>query len=88
MVAQKYPNYRAGILAPAILWSGIDSLGIWPQVMMHEPNTFLPLCEYEYFVNAILDASDMLDGVQDGVILDLLSCPFDPVISRLDSYLF
>jgi len=45
---------------------------------MHKSNTFLSLCEYEYFVNATLDACDMLDGVQDGVILDPLFCPSDP----------
>lgn len=45
---------------------------------MYEFNTFLSLCEYEYFVNAILGACGMLDGVQDSVILDLLVCPFDP----------
>jgi len=80
VVAQKYPNDFVEILAnaPTIYWSSFDPLGIWPQVVMHESNTFLSLCEYGYFVNAILDACDMPDGIQDGVILDPLSCPFDP----------
>lgn len=80
MVAQKSPNDFVGILAntPAIYWSSLDPLGIWPRVVMYESNTFLSLCEYEYFVNTILDACDMLDGVQDSVILDLLFCLFDP----------
>lgn len=80
MVAQKSPNDFVRILAntPAIYWSSFDPLGVWPQVVMYESNTFLSLCEYEYFVNAILDACDMLDGVQDSIILDLLFCPFDP----------
>lgn len=80
MVAQKYLNDFVGILAnaPAIYWSSIDPLGIWPQVVMYESNTFLSPCEHEYFVNVILDACDMLDGVQDGIILDPLFCHFDP----------
>lgn len=80
MVAQKSPNDFIRILAntPAIYGSSLDPLGIWPQVVMYESNTFLSLCEYEYFVNAILDACGVLDGVQDSVILDLLFCPFDP----------
>lgn len=79
MVAQKSPNDFIRILAntPAIYGSSLDPLGIWPQVVMYESNTFLSLCEYEYFVNAILDACGVLDGVQDSVILDLLFCPFD-----------
>jgi len=80
MVAQKYPNDFDGILAnaPAIYWSSLDPSGIWPQVVMHEFNTFPSFCEYEHFINAAIDACDMLDGVQDGVIMDPLSCPFNP----------
>ncbi|OCL14027.1 tannase and feruloyl esterase [Glonium stellatum] len=80
MIAQKYPNDFDGILAnaPAIYWSSLDPSGIWPHIVMHEYNTFPSLCEYEYFVSAALAECDMLDGVQDGVILDPLSCPFEP----------
>ena len=80
MAAQKSPTDFVRILAntPAIYWSSPGPLGIWPQVVMYESNSFLSLCEYEYFVNAILDTCDMLDGVQDSVILGLLFCPFDP----------
>lgn len=80
IVAQEYLNDFVWILAnaPAIYWSSIDPLGIWPQVVMYESNTFLSLCEHEYFVNVILDVCDMLGGVQDGIILDPLFCHFDP----------
>lgn len=76
IVAQEYLNDFVWILAnaPAIYWSSIDPLGIWPQVVMYESNTFLSLCEHEYFVNVILDVCDMLGGVQDGIILDPLFC--------------
>jgi len=80
MMAQQYPNLFDGILAnaPAIHFSKFVVAEIWPQIVMRQSQTFLSPCVAERFINASLDACDELDGVKDGVIMDVLACDFDP----------
>jgi pimeloyl-ACP methyl ester carboxylesterase len=80
VAAQRYPDLFDGILAgaPAISWATYVIAEQWPQVVMHEENTFPSPCELKAFTDAAIAACDDLDGVLDGVINDPDLCHFDP----------
>lgn len=78
--AQRYPNNYDGILAaaPAAYWTRLLPSLLWAQVVMHEVGHYPPLCEFEAFTAAAIQACDGLDGVVDGVISAPQLCTFNP----------
>ncbi|KAF2628485.1 tannase and feruloyl esterase [Macroventuria anomochaeta] len=80
MLAQKYPDLLDGIMAaaPALNLVSISMGGYWPQLVMKEADTYVSGCEFAYFTKKIMEACDMLDGIEDSVIMDPDGCKFDP----------
>jgi hypothetical protein len=78
--AQRYPQDYDGILAlyPAIARDRYVPAQLWPQILMHEENDFLPRDKLESATAAAIKACDAQDGVVDGVIEDPLQCDYDP----------
>jgi hypothetical protein len=78
--AQRYPKDYDGILAlyPAIARDRYVPAQLWPQILMHESNDFLPIEKREAATRAAVQACDGADGVVDGVIDDPLKCKYDP----------
>ncbi|KAF2117178.1 Tannase/feruloyl esterase [Lophiotrema nucula] len=83
MLAQQYPHLLDGILAnaPAISMTHLALGSHWPQLVMQQSNTLLSGCEFDYFSKKIFEECDILDGANDGVIVDPEACLFQP--SRL-----
>ncbi|CAH0017069.1 unnamed protein product [Clonostachys rhizophaga] len=80
VAAQRYPDLFDGILAgaPAISWPTYVVAEQWPQVVMHEENTYPSACELKAFTDAAVAECDAVDGLTDGVINDPNACHFDP----------
>ncbi|THY97758.1 tannase and feruloyl esterase [Aureobasidium pullulans] len=81
MMAQRYPGDFDGILAlaPAVNWGHFFPVMAWPHQRMYEEKAFPRACEFAALHDAAIEACDMLDGVQDGVISAPELCNFDPI---------
>jgi feruloyl esterase len=81
--AQRYPDDFDGIIAGAAAnpKSGLDSWRIWmAQAMLKSNESFIPQSKYAAIHQAVLDACDGLDGVEDGLLEHPPACRFDPKV--------
>ena len=80
--AQRYPDDYDGILSlcPATNWTRLLAADLWPQVVMHELNDYLPTQKFIAFNKALLEAVDGKDGMVDSVIEDPIHLQFDPKV--------
>ncbi|OJD31955.1 feruloyl esterase b precursor [Diplodia corticola] len=81
MLAQRFPGLYDGILAtaPAINWAKFVPAEYLPQFIMNQLDVYPTSCELDAITAAAIEACDGLDGVEDGIIADPLSCKFDPL---------
>jgi feruloyl esterase len=83
--AQRYPADFDAIIAgaPANNWERLLASAIWIEQAAHlTPAGNLPKEKLPILHQAVLNACDASDGVQDGVIRDPLSCRFDPAVTQ------
>jgi feruloyl esterase len=80
MLAQRFPDAFDGIvaIAPAINWARLLVGAMWPQQYMRQIDFFPLPCELDYVYEAVLEACDGIDGVEDGIISSPSECNFDP----------
>ena len=81
--AQRFPNDFDGIVAGAAAnpKSGLDAWRIWmTQAMLKDKASFIPEEKHRVVHQAVLDACDKLDGVEDGLIENPTRCRFDPAV--------
>lgn len=80
-IAQRFPNLLNGILAeaPAISFTQLVTGLAWPQIRMAATGTFLSNCELKQYRAKVMEACDLIDGVQDNVLEDPEQCTFHPV---------
>ena len=80
--AQRFPGDYNGILSfyPAINWHRFLVADLWPQVVMHELNNYIPAPKFEAINKAIIEDVDAKDGYSDGVIENALDLKYDPKI--------
>jgi feruloyl esterase len=79
--AQRYPDDFDGIIAGASA-NPRTYLNAWQlsvaQAMLNDRASFIPPAKYPMIHQAVLNACDALDGVEDGLISDPTRCRFDP----------
>lgn len=82
MLAQRYPTAYDGIAAgaPAIYWTDFFPYMHWPQQFMNMLGTYPYGCELDAITAAAVADCDALDGILDGVIVEVDAClaRFDP----------
>ncbi len=81
--AQRFPDDYDGIVAgaPANFWTHLMTGLIWVgRATLSDPASYIPPNKYPVLNRAVLDACDMLDGVNDGVLEDPTRCRFDPQV--------
>ena len=81
--AQRFPNDFDGIVAGAAAnpKSGLDAWRIWmTQAMLKDNASFIPAEKHRVIHQAVLNACDTLDGVEDGLIENPTRCRFDPSV--------
>jgi feruloyl esterase len=81
MEAQRYPGDFDGIVAgaPGINWSGRAMQAVWIGQAAHKSEaSAIPAAKFAAVHNAVLEACDAIDGVQDGVLENPVKCRFDP----------
>ncbi len=81
--AQRFPNDFDGIVAGAAAnpKSGLDAWRIWmTQAMLKDKASFIPEEKHRVIHQAVLNACDKLDGVEDGLIENPTRCRFDPAV--------
>ncbi|CUR56792.1 putative Tannase and feruloyl esterase family protein [metagenome] len=78
--AQRYPDDYDGYWAsdPAINWTKIDLVQLWPALVMKELDNALPAAKLEAFRAAALSAFAADHGVVDGVIMSSEYQTWDP----------
>jgi feruloyl esterase len=79
--AQRFPNDFDGIVAGAAAnpKSGLDAWRIWmTQAMLKDKASFIPEEKHRVIHQAVLNACDKLDGIEDGLIENPMRCRFDP----------
>ena len=83
IAAQRFPNDFDGIVAGAAAnpKSGLDAWRIWmTQAMLKDKASFIPEEKHRVIHQAVLNACDALDGVEDGLIENPTRCRFDPAM--------
>ena len=81
--AQRFPDDYDGIVAgaPANFWTHLMTGLIWVgRATLSDPASYIPPSKYPVLNRGVLDACDMLDGVNDGVLEDPRRCRFDPQV--------
>ncbi|GAC1459841.1 MAG: tannase/feruloyl esterase family alpha/beta hydrolase [Gemmatimonadaceae bacterium] len=81
--AQRFPEDFNGIIAgaPAADWTGRAAASLRVAQALHmDDGSYVPPTKYPLVHNAVLEACDAVDGVQDGVIEDPTRCKFDPKV--------
>src|SRR5262249_16124784 len=79
--AERYPGDYDGIVAgaPAINASRLQGMQVWAAQAVHKDEaSYIPPAKYPMIHDAVLQASDALNGVKDGVLEDPTKCKFDP----------
>jgi feruloyl esterase len=83
IAAQRFPNDFDGLVAGAAAnpKSGLDAWRIWmTQAMLKDKASFIPEEKHRVVHQAVLDACDKIDGVEDGLIENPTRCRFDPAV--------
>ncbi|MSO83326.1 MAG: tannase/feruloyl esterase family alpha/beta hydrolase [Acidobacteria bacterium] len=81
--AQRYPADFDGIVAGAVAWGGMDRfVGVLMNngAMQKTPGAYIPPEKYPAVHDAVLQACDGMDGVEDGILENPLACHFDPKV--------
>jgi feruloyl esterase len=81
--AQRYPNDFDGIVAGAAAnpKTRLDVWRVWiTQAMFKNEASFIPPEKHRVIHEAVLNACDKLDGVEDGLIENPTRCRFDPAV--------
>ncbi len=81
--AQRFPADFDGIIAgaPANYWTHLVAGSLWIAQAVHKDEaSYIPASKYPLIHKAVLEASDAMDGVKDGVIEDPTRCRFDPKV--------
>ena len=83
MEAQRYPEDYDGLVVgnPANDWTRFYAgAHLWYSLaMLDDPASFVPPQKLRALGDAVNDACDLKDGVEDGVLQDPRTCDFDPV---------
>ena len=79
MEAQRYPQDYDGIVAgaPAINWPKLHVQQLWGTMLMQNENNPVAPCKLARATAAAIEACDVIDGVEDGVIEDPARCEYD-----------
>jgi feruloyl esterase len=82
-LAHRYPEDFNGIIAgdPATFRRNTWALSLAKKSLI-DPATFIPAEKYPMVHQAVLNACDALDGLQDGLIDDPRACRFDPAVRQ------
>ena len=83
IAAQRFPNDFDGIVAGAAAnpKSALDAWRVWmTQAMLKDKASFIPEEKHRVVHQAVLNACDTLDGVEDGLIENPTRCRFDPAV--------
>lgn len=83
IAAQRFPNDFDGIVAGAAAnpKSGLDAWRIWmTQAMLKDNGSFIPEEKHRVIHQAVLNACDKIDGVEDGLIDNPTRCRFDTAV--------
>ena len=83
IAAQRFPNDFDGIVSGAAAnpKSGLDAWRIWmTQAMLKDKASFIPEEKHRVIHQAVLNACDKIDGVEDGLIENPTRCRFDPAV--------
>jgi feruloyl esterase len=78
---QRYPQDYDGLVVtdPANYWTALQTWSLWIWQAAHETDaSFIPPAKYSLIHDAVINACDALDGVNDGVLEDPTQCEFDP----------
>lgn len=83
MVAQRFPEDFDGILAgdPGNDWSHWAAGLVWNELaQLADSPGAIPITKRAFIQNAVIDACDKTDGIEDGLISDPRLCHFDPAV--------
>ncbi|PPJ59631.1 hypothetical protein CBER1_01228 [Cercospora berteroae] len=76
-LAQRFPNdYTAA--APAMNFETFIPAAIWSELVMRNLSTYPSACEVNAFTEQAIQACDLLDGLEDGIVSRPELCDFDP----------
>jgi feruloyl esterase len=81
--AQRYPADFDGIVAGASAWNNMQLHAgriALNQMVNASPDSYIPPSKYPMLHEAVLNACDRLDGVEDGVLENPAQCHFDPQV--------
>ena len=80
MAAQRFPDDYNGIYSgcPAINWERFIPGELWPQIVMHQENNYVSSEKLNAVTQYVIEVSDGLDGIVDGVIDNPFICKWDP----------
>ena len=83
MEAQRYPDDFDGIIAgdPANDWTRFyTGAHLWYSLaMLEDEEAWIPPAKLPALGNAVNNACDALDGIEDGILMNPLACNFEPV---------
>jgi feruloyl esterase len=83
MEAQRFPADFDGIIAgaPANPRARLNAAGLaMHQALWRNPSSVVPATKYRMIHEAVLDACDAIDGLEDRLIQDPMRCRFDPQV--------
>jgi feruloyl esterase len=79
MEAHRFPDDYSAVIAGAPVFNlGVQTAGLVKGRLFTTPETGLSDGQVKLVSQVVLDACDMLDGVQDGLISDPRACKWDP----------
>jgi tannase/feruloyl esterase len=83
VAAQRFPTDFDGIVAGAAAnpKTHLDAWRVWmTQAMLKDQASFIPPEKHRVIHQAVLNACDKIDGVEDGLIENPTRCRFDPAV--------
>lgn len=82
MEAQRYPDDFDGIIAgdPANEWTRFYAgAHLWySQAMLEDEASWIPPAKMQALGDAVNNACDAIDGIEDGILMNPLACTFEP----------
>jgi feruloyl esterase len=84
--AQRYPDEFDGVIAGDPATFRRNAWALWlANASFKDPLDYIPASKYPMIYQAVLDACDAIDGLNDGLIDDPTRCHFDPKVLECKS---